>query len=106
MKVTVKLLGALGDLADTAEIAPIDFTLPDAATATDLVARLAQRFGGPFGESFDESANTTASQSGCPSRIQLFVNGEFSPKRDRPLAVSGAESATVQVVIMKTITGG
>ncbi|MFV2089706.1 MAG: hypothetical protein ACC642_03540 [Pseudomonadales bacterium] len=103
MKVEVKLLGALGDIADEAGAAPIDITLPDNATANDLVARLAERFGGPFG---DPGAGVDTIECGFPSRIQLFVNGEYSPNNERRLAQPGAETASVQVVITKPITGG
>jgi len=103
MRVTVKLLGALGDLVDTAEKIPVDFTLPDEATATDLISRLAEYFGGPFGEPVTDAHGI---ESKFPSRIQLFVDGVYSPKCDRRLAAPGTESTTVQVVIMKPITGG
>jgi len=103
MKVAVKLLGVLGDLADKLAGGTIEITLPDTATATDLVNSLAERLGGPFGESTGPAA---AVKRASATRLQLFVNGEYSPRHDRRLAPPGMKSANVQVVITKPITGG
>lgn len=90
MKVTVKLLGILGDLAKTVGQKPIDFTLPQGATAADLLTQLSDRFGKPFGD----------------LKPKVFVNGEFISETTQPLAVSGSDSTSVQVLITNPISGG
>lgn len=90
MKVTVKLLGILGDLAKTAGKGPIELTLPPGATAADLLSQLSDRFGKPFGD----------------LKPKVFVNGEFIPETTLPLAVSGSNSTSIQVLITNPISGG
>ena len=104
MKVTVKLLGALGDLAGEDAMVPHVFTVPPEATARDLIVRLAERFGGPFDDPTGQDDKGAPAE--LPSRVHVFVNGELARKSDRPLAAPDTQSASVQVLIMKPVTGG
>lgn len=102
MKVSVKLLGILGDLPVKAGRNPIEYVLPAGATAGDLLVKLADSFGEPFAKG--DQGNRAS--GGFPSGVHLFLNGEFVPERSQPLADPDAAETHVQVVIMKPITGG
>ena len=77
----------------------VALSLPEGATAGDLLARLADRFGAPF-------ASAVASQDPrLPRQIRLFVGSEMVVSREERLARRGG-SAPLTVVVMSPIAGG
>jgi hypothetical protein len=94
--VTVKLTGAL---RGRAAHGPIALSLPDGATAGDLLERLAERVGAPLPGAAEGSPN-------LPSGLRLFVGGELVVRRDRPLAGAGGHRREVVVVVTTPIAGG
>jgi molybdopterin converting factor small subunit len=96
MEVSVQVHGSLrGALATRAH----DLSLPESATAGDLIAQLGARLGAPF-------ATAAASPDPrLPREIRVFVGGELLVSRAQPLARSGA-AAPVNVVLLTPVAGG
>jgi molybdopterin converting factor small subunit len=95
MLVTVRVHGAVRSAAPGSAVA---LSLPEGATAGDVLARLADRFGGPF-------ASAAASRDArLPREIRVFVGGELVASRDEPLAARDA--APVTVVLLSPVSGG
>jgi hypothetical protein len=100
MNVTVKLQGALGRIEARRSREPVEFAMQDGATAGDLLARLAERFGRPF------DATATGARAWLPRGVRMFVEGQMTRERDQPLAAPGAESQKVIVILVTPIMGG
>jgi hypothetical protein len=96
MLVTVRVQGALRSAALEGGFA---LSLPESATAGDLLARLADRFGAPF------SSVASARDPRLPRQIRLFVGGDLVATRDEPLAAHDPP-APVTVVLLSPISGG
>jgi hypothetical protein len=97
--VTVKLRGATR-AGSAAPDAPIGLSLPDTATAGDLLSELAQRFAEPL-----RSALLPAG-GGLPTRLRLFIDGQMAERRDQPIAGNGAGRTRVVVVLASPVSGG
>lgn len=96
MEVSVQVHGLLrGALATRA----LDLSLPERATAGDLIAQLGARLGAPF-------ATVAASPDPrLPREIRLFIGGELLVSRAQRLARGGA-AAPVNVVLLTPVAGG
>ena len=97
MEVTVQVHGALRGAAGAAR--NLDLSLPDRATAGDLLALLGDRLGPAF------AAATTAGDPRLPREVRLFVGGRLVATRDQPLAAGGC-AAPVTVVLLSPVAGG
>jgi len=95
MLVTVRIHGALRSAALGSGVA---LSLPESATAGDVLARLADRFGGPFASAVESR------DARLPREIRVFVGGELVASRDAPLAAHDA--APVTVVLLSPVSGG
>ena len=96
MVVTVRVHGALRSAAHGSAVA---LSLPECATAGDVLARLGDRFGSPF-------ADVAASRGArLPRQIRMFVGGDLVDSRDEPLAAHDS-TAPVTVVLLSPISGG
>jgi len=96
MEVTVRVHGALRSAAQGREV---DLSLPESATAGDLFACLADRFGAPF------ASVGTSRDVRLPREIRLFVGGDLVASRDERLAAHDP-SAPVTVVLLTPVAGG
>lgn len=84
----VKLIGAVGRAGSRPGAAGLELSLPDGATAGDLLDRLADRFGEPF----------------RAAGARVFVEGQLARSAEQPLA--GAESRKVIVMLVSPMQGG
>lgn len=100
MNVTVKLLGAVGQVGAKPGNGAFDFSLPDSATTGDLLVRLADRFGEPF------CAAAEGPSSKLSGSLRMFVEGQLVLTTEQPLAARGAESQKVIVMLISPMTGG
>jgi molybdopterin converting factor small subunit len=96
MRVTVRVHGALRSAALGSGVA---LSLPESATAGDVLARLADRFGAPF------SSVAASRDARLPREIRLSVGGELVALRDEPLAAHDP-AEPVTVVVLSPISGG
>jgi hypothetical protein len=99
MDVTVKLHGPLRHAPGGARREPIALTLPEGATAGDLIDRLSERIGERLG-------GAGGASRALPSSLRVFVAGELVANRDRPLAARGGACGEVVVVVTTPISGG
>jgi hypothetical protein len=96
MQVAVQVHGALRGAAGAAR--NLDLSLPDRATAGDLLALLQDRLGSSF-------AARASADPRLPCGIRLFVGGNLVVSRDQPL-VGGGRVAPVTVVLLSPVAGG
>jgi hypothetical protein len=97
--VSVRLRGGARAVAATSE-APVEFSLPDAATAGELLCELAGRFAEPLRSALLPPGD------GLPTRLRLFIDGQMAERRDQPIAGEGAHRARVVVVLTSPVAGG
>lgn len=97
MQVAVQLHGALRGAAGVAR--NLDLSLPERATAGDLLALLRERLGAAFAPA------PSSGDPRMPREIRVFVGGHLVASRDQPLAAEGA-AAPVTVVLLSPIAGG
>jgi hypothetical protein len=97
MQVAVQVHGALRGAAGAAR--NLDLSLPDRATAGDLLALLRDRLGPAF------AAAPTSADPRLPREVRLFVGGNLVVSRDQPLATQGS-AAPVTVVLLSPVAGG
>jgi molybdopterin converting factor small subunit len=95
LEVAVRVHGALRSAAAGGELA---LSLPEDATAGDLLARLADRFGPPF------AAAAASPDPRLPRQIRIFVGSEMVVSREQRLAPQGGVPLTV--VVMSPVAGG
>lgn len=97
--VTVKLHGG-ARAGPAAPDGPIELSLPDAATAGELLSELAARVAEPIRSALLPPGD------GLPTRIRLFIDGQMAERRDQPIAVNGARQSRVVVVLTSPVSGG
>jgi hypothetical protein len=97
MEVAVQVHGALRGAAGVAR--NLAFSLPERATAGDLLALLREQLGAAF------AAAPASGDPRMPREIRLFVGGDLVVSRDQPLAAGGS-AAPVTVVLLSPIAGG
>jgi hypothetical protein len=93
--VTVHVHWALRSAASERDV---ELSLPEGATAGDLLARLAERFGPHFGGAVSGDAR-------IPREVRMFVGGDIVASREERLAAPGG-LAPVTVVLVSPIAGG
>ena len=107
VKVIVKLQGMVDRVKGATPGRPIELSLPEAATAGEVLRALGELYGEPFPVpgSAVPGSRPDASLHGS---LRVFVNGELSTRPDRtPLPGDGdAASADVTIVIMSAVAGG
>jgi hypothetical protein len=96
VEVTVRVHGALRAAALGFDLT---LSLPEHASARDLFAELAARFGAPF------SRVAASPDARLPRDVRLFVGSELVALRDAPLA-AGEGAAPVTVVLLTPVSGG
>jgi hypothetical protein len=96
VEVSVQVHGSLRGAFATRALA---LSLPESATAGDLVAQLGARLGAPF------AAAAASPDPRLPREIRLFVGGELLVSRAQPLARGGA-APPVNVVLLTPAAGG
>jgi hypothetical protein len=79
---------------------PIELSLPDRATAGELLSEVAGRLSEPLRSALLPSGN------GLPTRLRMFIDGQMAERRDQPIAPAGATQARVVVVLASPISGG
>jgi hypothetical protein len=97
--VTVKLRGGTRS-GSAAPEGPIEFSLPDAATAGELLRVLAERFAEPLRSALLPPGD------GLPTRIRLFIDGQMAERRDQPIVGEGDRQTRVVVVLASPVAGG
>jgi hypothetical protein len=97
--VTVKLQGGTRAGAAAPE-GPIELSLPEAATAGELLRALADRFADPLRSALLPPGD------GLPTRLRLFIDGQMAGSRDQRIAGGGARRARVVVVLDSPVSGG
>ena len=95
MQVTVHVHGTLRSAASGRDV---ELSLPECATAGDLLARLAERFGPPF-------AAAASGDPRLPREVRMFVGGDIVASREERLAARGG-LRPVTVVLVSPIAGG
>ena len=99
IQVTVKLQA--GARAGTgAPAAPLDLSLPDTATAGELLGELADRFAEPLRSALIPTGD------GLPTRLCIFIDGQMAERHDQPIASAGRSQARVVVVLASPVSGG
>jgi molybdopterin converting factor small subunit len=96
VEVAVQVHGTLRDASLPRALA---LSLPETATAGDLLAQLGSRFGAPF------AGAAAARDPRLPREIRLFVGGDLVLSREQRLAAYGA-AAPVTVVLLTPVSGG
>lgn len=101
MDVTVELHGHLRQVksAGNGGGGPLQLSLPDGATAGDLLGRIADRLGA-------RAAAALAKGPRLPEQVRLFVDGQIAHSCDQPLAAAGQTPSSVTVVLLSPISGG
>jgi hypothetical protein len=97
VEVAVQLHGSLRGAAPASR--RLALSLPEAATAGDLLAQLGARLGAPF------ASAAASSDPRLPREIRLFVGGELLVSRAQRLAANGG-AAPVTVVLLTPVSGG
>jgi hypothetical protein len=97
MEVTVRVHGT----SRGAAFAPrsLALSLPESATAGELLADLGERFGAPF------AGAATSPDPRLPPEIRLFVGGDLVVSREQRLSAHG-DAAPVTVVLLSPVSGG
>jgi hypothetical protein len=97
--VRVKLHGGAG----AGLIAPrglIELSLPDTATAGELLSEVAGRLAEPLRSALSPPGN------GLPTRLRMFIDGQMAERCDQPIAPGGASESRVVVVLTSPVSGG
>jgi hypothetical protein len=93
VEVAVQVHGTLRDASLPRALA---LSLPETATAGDLLAQLGSRFGAPF------AGAAAARDPRLPREIRLFVGGDLVLSREQRLGTG----APVTVVLLTPVSGG
>jgi len=96
MNVRVQLHGVIGRGAP-AQDSRFDLSVPDGATAGDLVGLLAGRYGAPL--------RIDSEDPRIPRHIRMFADGELLSTLEQRLA-RGSRDASVNVVVLSPMMGG
>ena len=78
----------------------IELSLPDAATAGELLSEVAGRLAEPLRSALSPPGD------GLPTRLRMFIDGQMAERRDQPIAPGGASQARVVVVLTSPVSGG
>jgi hypothetical protein len=97
--VTVKLQGS-ARAGPVAPDGPIELSLPDAATAGELLCEVARRLDEPLRSALLPPGDR------LPTRLRMFIDGQMAERRDQPIARNGARQARVVVVLTSPVSGG
>lgn len=100
MRVQIKLRGVLSRAAGPGPADTFDLLVPEKTTAGDLLATLAERWGGPFGQAL------ASSDRRLPRHIRMFADGEMLTHREQALTRPGAPVRGVTVVLLTPMMGG
>ena len=110
MKVTVKLQGMVDRVKGAQSGCPIELSLPEDATAGQVLRALGELYGEPFpvpGSAVPGSAIPGSEKAdSLHGSLRVFVNGELSVRPDRTPLSGDAASANVTIVIMSAVAGG
>ncbi|MDP6978468.1 MAG: hypothetical protein QF570_07690 [Myxococcota bacterium] len=99
MDVAVKIQGVLDrSLAGCKN--QFDLTLPNDATAGDLIGRLAEQPDAPLRDAIDPG------QTRFPRHIRMFSNGEMLSTLGQPLVRQDGLGVNVNIVILNPMMGG
>jgi hypothetical protein len=99
VEVTVKLRG-VAQAASAVPEGPLELSMPDAATAGELLSELADRLPDPLRSALLPLGDT------LPTRLRLFIDGQMAGSRDQRLFGGGARRARVVVVLESPVSGG
>ena len=105
VKVTVKLQGMVDRVKGAEPGCPIELSVPDEATAGQVLRALGELYGEPFPVP-GSAVPGTNSDGSLHGSLRVFVNGELSVRPDRTPLSGDAAPADVTIVIMSAVAGG
>jgi len=100
VKVSVKLQGMVDRVKGAEPGCSIELSLPEGATAGEVLRQLGELYGEPFPVAGSDSDGS------LHGSLRVFVGGELSARPDRTPLQSDASPTDVTIVIMSAVAGG